>query len=726
MDRPIIYSEEQARGYDISQGWRDAFIALGEAASDLLGNSVTVGSAQTVVAGCIATQTSPASLSILIGAGGIYQRTICDPSPEGDLPADGATRNMQGQTGGATVTLSTSALAAGQSQWALVQATFAFSDVVRSGDPSGGVLPFYNAANPTSPLQGQGGSGAVLNTEHQATITFSVVYGTPATTGSQVPPSASSGNVGLYLILLTYGQTTITTAEILTAGPSVGTGVPSNYPVAPFLAGLLAQHHLGIPGQAPQIDLIKEVKNILPFANLPSSVVSFPQTSAEVSAGVVPVNYNIPSHAIVGSVIVDRYGTNTTPGTTAMDTAIANAIAVAKATNAGASVVQFLAAQYLCAAAVNISSASGITLRGVGNLTGGGGAGTLITSSLNTSASFVNAQGSHGCTVERMQITNTTSGYTGILLDFTATASAGYISDLLLTVGSGASHLALDKITSFKAENVQFDGGSKSVQGQAHAGGSYAQVVEFSHCNWYGSVNAPVNDGGQCWKFDHCFFEALSGGGAGAYLGAVGSAGMVFQNCWFGDETVAGTWLTFTNATGLSICGCVFEGGGTTSTAISLSNSFGFDICANEIYNIGTFVNFAGATCRGGAVQHNDIESVTTAFAGITNCDTTVELNPNNPFATSTPTFLNTTTGYEISANGLIRQWGNVLVSESGGSGSSAITFQKPLGTSIYSIKLSVNAACNVFYSSSSLTGMTVNITNASAGVTVFWEVGGI
>jgi hypothetical protein len=266
VDRPIIYTEEQARGYDVSKGWQDTFKGIGWLASDLLNYALTTGG-QTVVAGCAGTQTSPTSLSINISAGEIYYYGILDPNPEGDLPADGSSRYMQGHTSATTVALSTSALSSGQSQWALVQATFAFVDVVRSGDPSGGVLPFYNAANPTSPLQGQGGSGAVLNTEHQATITFSVVYGTPATTGSQVPPSAATGNVGLYLILLTYGQTTILTGNILVAGPSVGTGVPSNYPVAPFLAGLLSSHHSGNPGQAPKVNLATEVQGTLPSTN---------------------------------------------------------------------------------------------------------------------------------------------------------------------------------------------------------------------------------------------------------------------------------------------------------------------------------------------------------------------------------------------------------------------------------------------------------------------------
>lgn len=49
----------------------------------------------------------------------------------------------------------------------------------------------------------------------------------------------------------------------------------------------------------------------------------YPRTAAEISAGVTPTNYFYPP------LVVDRYGTNTTPGTTDMRTAFASAIDVA-------------------------------------------------------------------------------------------------------------------------------------------------------------------------------------------------------------------------------------------------------------------------------------------------------------------------------------------------------------------------------------------------------------
>jgi hypothetical protein len=57
------------------------------------------------------------------------------------------------------------------------------------------------------------------------------------------------------MIDLAYGQSTIALNQIIAAGPSVGANVPSNYPFAPFLAGLLNSHHNGTPGQAPKIKM---------------------------------------------------------------------------------------------------------------------------------------------------------------------------------------------------------------------------------------------------------------------------------------------------------------------------------------------------------------------------------------------------------------------------------------------------------------------------------------
>lgn len=54
----------------------------------------------------------------------------------------------------------------------------------------------------------------------------------------------------------------------------------------------------------------------------------YKRTAAEVAASVTPVNYAIPNHDVVGYVIVERYGNNSTPGTTDMTSAVQDAVDV--------------------------------------------------------------------------------------------------------------------------------------------------------------------------------------------------------------------------------------------------------------------------------------------------------------------------------------------------------------------------------------------------------------
>ena len=55
-----------------------------------------------------------------------------------------------------------------------------------------------------------------------------------------------------------------------------------------------------------------------------------PRTSTEIAAAATPVNFAIPSHETCGYVIIERYGDNSSPGTTDMRDAIHAALAVAR------------------------------------------------------------------------------------------------------------------------------------------------------------------------------------------------------------------------------------------------------------------------------------------------------------------------------------------------------------------------------------------------------------
>lgn len=265
MDRSITYAAEGLRSYDIAANLRRMLISTSQLTQDIFGSTTTV------VGGFAITPTGPLSLSINLAAGRIYQLADVDATTFGTIPADLTVVEQQGWAAAQTLTLTTAGLAAGQSQYALVQVIFSQTDGIPADDPTNGVLNFFNAANPQIPLVGPGGNSQPLNTVRKSLAVVSVVYGTAATTGSEAPPNPSAGNVPLYLVDLAYGQTQITSGQILTAGPSVGNNVPSNYPQAPFLAGLLHSHHSGGLGQAPKIKLGSEVQGVLPLANLPAS-----------------------------------------------------------------------------------------------------------------------------------------------------------------------------------------------------------------------------------------------------------------------------------------------------------------------------------------------------------------------------------------------------------------------------------------------------------------------
>lgn len=302
MNKPFIYSTEILRSFDIL--WMVKYMQI--AISQMI--HTFTGSSNAFVDGASATETGTPSMVINIAEGVIYQQAPIDPTEWGALDADNTLIIQQGYKAAHTVTLSTSGLSSGQSRWALIEAKFATVDEIHPDDPTGGVVGFWNAGNPSQPFLGPANSGATLPTVRFGNMVTQVTYGAPATTGSQVAPTVSSGFVPLYLVLLTNGQTTITNGQILKAGPSVGTGVPGDYTRAPFNTGLYAHHHTGAAGAAPKVSLTTEVEDVLPFGNLPATNANPPALSKVVAYGSGSVS---PQGARAGE-LGDQYRNTTT------------------------------------------------------------------------------------------------------------------------------------------------------------------------------------------------------------------------------------------------------------------------------------------------------------------------------------------------------------------------------------------------------------------------------
>ena len=270
MDKTTFLVNQNVISYDLNSLAQDVEKGLGRAIEFILGT--TAGFAR----GFTPSQTTVPSMSINIGPGQVYQYASIDANPIGTFNANVNQIVQQGWADAQTVALNAGGLTSGQSQYWLVQVQFQQSLITRPGDPTGGRRGFYNSANPASPLDGVNGLGGIIPTADMGVAQISAIAGVAGV--SPTAPSPSAGCLPLYLILVGYGQTQITTGQITV------------HPTAPFLAGLVNQHHKGTQGQAPQIDLTTEVKNLLPYTNMfLSNQYPNPAGGNITQAGIIPI-----------------------------------------------------------------------------------------------------------------------------------------------------------------------------------------------------------------------------------------------------------------------------------------------------------------------------------------------------------------------------------------------------------------------------------------------------
>ncbi len=237
MDRIIEYPMEQIVVDDFLNQRVADMIALGKLISALLGT-------QTAVEGLACTPTSPASMNVLVAPGQIFFLEAVDTTTYGDLSP---TANIFGHN------IAANAATIMKQGLILSETTFALSAPSTSGDSvnylisaeyqdvdtQNVVLNYYNASNPGQPFQGPNNSGTAQPTLRQGKCVLTLTAGTAAATGTQQTPAVPSGNVGLYVITVEYGQTSITSSNI------------SVYPGAPFLSQKLFNFMSGGPITIP-------------------------------------------------------------------------------------------------------------------------------------------------------------------------------------------------------------------------------------------------------------------------------------------------------------------------------------------------------------------------------------------------------------------------------------------------------------------------------------------
>lgn len=219
-DRQTTYVGAVPSAKDILYAGQYSMTSIAKLAAGVLGTS-------TVVNGFTCTPTTPASLSVLLTAGEIYQLANLEATAWSALPADTAHSILkQGLLLDAATISITPPGTVGQSQVYLIEVQY------QDSDTSNAVLNYYNSQNPNSPFYGPPvsgtGSGQAQSTVRKGVVAYQAKAGIAATTGSQTAPSVDSGWVGLFTITVAYGATTITAGNIsqLTTAPFIPLYLP--------------------------------------------------------------------------------------------------------------------------------------------------------------------------------------------------------------------------------------------------------------------------------------------------------------------------------------------------------------------------------------------------------------------------------------------------------------------------------------------------------------------
>ncbi|CAH2606131.1 Tail fiber protein (plasmid) [Rhodovastum atsumiense] len=227
-ERPIVWPGEIPDDRDILAGWVSGMISDGLLAQAVLGSD-------TVADGFACAPTAPASLSLTVAPGVLWQLAAVDNTAYGSMPADTAHAVSKSFWLADAATLAfTPPTTPGYTQNFLIQAGGAESDTEAT------VLPYYNADNPDSPFSGPGGSGEAQPTRRRRTVSLQVLAGAAAPSGSQMTPAPTSGFAPLWIVSVANGATALTSANVAMhpSAPFVGPKLRARAPLeSPALTG---------------------------------------------------------------------------------------------------------------------------------------------------------------------------------------------------------------------------------------------------------------------------------------------------------------------------------------------------------------------------------------------------------------------------------------------------------------------------------------------------------
>jgi hypothetical protein len=207
LQRTIVYPASIPQDVDILNTNRNVMVALGRLAQATMGTG-------TCADGLLCHQTTPASMQVTVDPGCIFSNQVIDSLGYGSLASNS---NQLVKVGTLDAPQNFTLTAPSTSGWStnyLIEATF----VEQDGTPV--VLPYYNAANPNQPFSGPSNSGTPQNTVRQQLVSLQLKAGAPAATGTQTTPSVDNGWIGLWVIQVNNGMTSITNSAITAYSPS--------------------------------------------------------------------------------------------------------------------------------------------------------------------------------------------------------------------------------------------------------------------------------------------------------------------------------------------------------------------------------------------------------------------------------------------------------------------------------------------------------------------------
>ncbi len=202
MNRLIVYPGAIPLETDMLATNKNAMIGVSKLAEALSGTG-------TVVRGLGVAANAPAALNVVVSPGQIYQLKDVDATDYSSLTADTTHQIIkQGLLMDALVVACAAPVTVGYSINYLIQVTLTEADE----DPV--LLPYFNSANPAQPYAGPNNNGVSQDTSRACNAVVTAKAGTSATTGTQTTPSPDANNVGIAVVTVAYGATTIIAGNI--------------------------------------------------------------------------------------------------------------------------------------------------------------------------------------------------------------------------------------------------------------------------------------------------------------------------------------------------------------------------------------------------------------------------------------------------------------------------------------------------------------------------------